>query len=284
MPKIGDNQFILDDETDFEYDEDINVADRIMELNDDLSVEIIEKNIEEQINDRTPGSERMNYITLYREKLEKLFESKELDQELKEEIYDITNHMLSIVSEGLEQRYGILISTDLEDSMLLLPYIENVEALYEFFFVRNYTNLVDLFYVKLLKEKQMFIDRYKSVYNDTDDSDLFVSYSKKKFKNYNDSIIANYITDIIYDIKSLYTSGLDLFNNIVNLDRYEIYNDRMADILVDYGQTISFVTDELAAAKYFDILENKDVLVELRNEILLKYLENVEVDTTYGNN
>ena len=106
---------------------------------------------------------------------------------------------------------------------------------------------------------------------------------KKKFKNFDDVLICNFISDIIFDIMEMYESGYELFKAIVNLDLYEVFNNRMLDLLINYGEGIVFLSDAKASEKYFAILQDKDTFIEIRNEILLKYLENVEVDSNYGN-
>ena len=90
-------------------------------------------------------------------------------------------------------------------------------------------------------------------------------------------------TASIFDIMEMYESGYELFKAIVNLDLYEVFNNRMLDLLINYGEGIVFLSDAKASEKYFAILQDKDTFIEIRNEILLKYLENVEVDSNYGN-
>jgi hypothetical protein len=81
----------------------------------------------------------------------------------------------------------------------------------------------------------------------------------------------------------MYESGFELFKTIVNYDLYELYNNRMENLLIDYGNGIVFTSDTRAADKYLSLLNNKDHFISLRNEVLLNYLETVEVDSSYGN-
>ena len=167
----------------------------------------------------------------------------------------------------------------------LIKQLDDIETLYEFFFVRNYQNIFDIVYKTLNRRKAYFVDIYKEVYNDTEESDLFVGFSKKKFKHFSDAIITNYTTDIIFDIKTMYeNSGLQLFRDIVNLDRYESFNDRMYEMLINYGERFVCESDKQAAVNYFNmILGDKELLIKLKNDITMKYLETVEVDENYGN-
>ncbi len=282
MPKITDNQYILEEDEDGEQ-ESFDISNRILQLNDELSVEIIEENIRDHIADRKFKNARMNYVSLYKERLEEV-KSDPDNIDLKSQIYDITESVIELVKSGLKEVYGVSIGLDTEDSLDIYEYLDNVEALYEFFFIRNYQNIVDLLYSNLLKKKQYFIDRYKEIYNESEESDIFISYSKKKFKNFGDAIIANYITDILFDIKSMYSSALDLFTEIVNLDLYELYNNRVSKLLLDYGEGLIFENDADCVERYFDIMSDHEMLISIRNDVLLKYLELVEADPSYGNN
>jgi len=274
-------QFVLDDEDEFEEE---TITEKILSLSDKLSEEIIVSNIEDHIANKYSSTERMNYVTLYKNKLDELKEKDEdvNTAELKDGIYAITERVINIVKAGLNEEYAVTIGEDVEDTNNLYAYLENIEAMYEFFLIRNYQNIVDLLYTKLIADKQKFIDSYKEIYNETQDNDIFVTFSKKKFRNLNDAIISNYITDILYDIKSTYTSGYQLFKDIVNLDLYEMYNFKINNLLDDLGTGLVFLNDEIAAEQYLGILDNKEMFIEIRNEVLLKFLENVEVDTTYG--
>ena len=202
--------------------------------------------------------------------------------DLSEFIREITERVIATVLDGLKKNYSVSIGRDLEESNDIYKYLEDIETLYEFFFVRNYENVKDILYKTLITKRQYFIDRYRELYNDQDE-DLFIMTQKKKFKNFDDVLICNFISDIIFDIMEMYESGYELFKAIVNLDLYEVFNNRMLDLLINYGEGIVFLSDAKASEKYFAILQDKDTFIEIRNEILLKYLENVEVDSNYGN-
>ena len=270
----------------YEIDEDetaasSDIASRILSLSDNLSEEIVLTNINDHISGNSPWPGRINYISSYREKVEDARTDPD-NLDLSEFIREITERVIATVLDGLKKNYSVSIGRDLEESNDIYKYLEDIETLYEFFFVRNYENVKDILYKTLITKRQYFIDRYRELYNDQDE-DLFITTQKKKFKNFDDVLICNFISDIIFDIMEMYESGYELFKAIVNLDLYEVFNNRMLDLLINYGEGIVFLSDAKASEKYFAILQDKDTFIEIRNEILLKYLENVEVDSNYGN-
>ena len=270
----------------YEIDEDetaasSDIASRILSLSDNLSEEIVLTNINDHISGNSPWPGRINYISSYREKVEEARTDPD-NLDLAEFIREITERVIATVLDGLKKNYSVSIGRDLEESNDIYKYLEDIETLYEFFFVRNYENVKDILYKTLITKRQYFIDRYRELYNDQDE-DLFIMTQKKKFKNFDDVLICNFISDIIFDIMEMYESGYELFKAIVNLDLYEVFNNRMLDLLINYGEGIVFLSDAKASEKYFAILQDKDTFIEIRNEILLKYLENVEVDSNYGN-
>lgn len=270
----------------YEIDEDetaasSDIASRILSLSDSLSEEIVLTNINDHISGNSPWPGRINYISSYREKVEDARTDPD-NLDLSEFIREITERVIATVLNGLKKNYSVSIGRDLEESNDIYKYLEDIETLYEFFFVRNYENVKDILYKTLITKRQYFIDRYRELYNDQDE-DLFITTQKKKFKNFDDVLICNFISDIIFDIMEMYESGYELFKAIVNLDLYEVFNNRMLDLLINYGEGIVFLSDAKASEKYFAILQDKDTFIEIRNEILLKYLENVEVDENYGN-
>ena len=281
--KFNTNNLILADELDKAEIEDFDIASRILSLSDQLSEEIILTNINDHIDNKIPYASRINYVTSYRNKVEQaIFDPDNMD--LKEFIREITERVIVTICNGLKRSYSVTIGRDLSESNDIIKYLEDVETLYEFFFIRNYENVRDLLYQILVTKKDYFVNRYKEIYIEQQEEDVFVSADKKKFKNSDDAIIVNYISDVIEDIKAMYESGYDLFKDIVNMDLYELYNNKMYELLINYGEGIVFSSDTRAAEKYFNILNDKEYFVAIRNEVLLKYLETVEVDETYGNN
>ena len=259
-------------------EEFLDTADRILRLTDELAEDIVLESIEEQL---TGGIDtlitRINYVTLFREKYDNItpddnfYDEEYLKQSLKK--------VGKVLNKGIKEKYGVELGEDVDDSTPL-QYLEDMETLYEFLFIRHYENLVNYFRNKLSKHKTDFIRSYEKIMSEEEHSkDLFVIQSKKKFKNFEDVIIMHFMSEIITDIKDMTTSGYDLFQEITDLDLYEEYNNKMSELLINYGNKIVINDDELTAALYLKPLENKALFAELRNSLLLSYLEECELES-----
>jgi hypothetical protein len=108
--------------------------------------------------------------------------------------------------------------------------------------------------------------------------DLFVVQSKKKFKNKDDVLIMHFLNEIIRDIKDSTNSAYDLFSAICGLDIFEEFNNRMSQLLINYGNKIVLNNDLESAKMYLRPLDNPLVFSEVRNAILISYLEGCELD------
>jgi len=108
--------------------------------------------------------------------------------------------------------------------------------------------------------------------------DLFVVQSKKKFKNKEDVLILHFLNEIIHDIKDSVTSGYSLFEQLVELDKFEEYNDRMSELLINYGNKLVLNYDEETAKLYMSPLDDSTSFAEIRNAVLIDYLEKCEID------
>jgi hypothetical protein len=107
--------------------------------------------------------------------------------------------------------------------------------------------------------------------------DEFVNIAKKKYLNEEDIVIISFINEIIDDIVSGSNSAYVLFDNIISLDPFEDINARTGELLMNYGKGIIFEGDTLCYGKYMEPLKDNQVKIEIRNAILMKYLETVEV-------
>lgn len=261
----------VSDEEDLEETYDISY--RILAIDDELSKDIVMQNIEGHINNTTSLDNRYNYITEFKERINKVeFE----EEQIKDYVVKTIEELSDFVLKGLEEKYKITIGTAPEDDVDIFKYLDKVETLYEFFFVRNKEHITDYLYKTIIKEKDSYVAKYKERYQDEEDSDLFVTQDKKKFKNFSDVIITNYLTDIIYDIAASNHSAYILFRKIVDLDLYELFNSKMSDLLMDYGVSFICQNDEEAAAAYLSILDDKNVFTDIRNDIFLKLTEGAE--------
>jgi hypothetical protein len=151
--------------------------------------------------------------------------------------------------------------------------------MYEFFFIRQFDNVVDYFSNQLESRRSEFIERYEStIQSDEHSKDVFVQNAKRKFKNFGDVIVMHFISEIIDDIRGYSPSAYVLFDSIVNSDSSEEYNTRMAELLENYGNKVVFEGDKETFSKYMSVLDDQEVRNELRNEVLMRYLETVEIN------
>jgi hypothetical protein len=114
--------------------------------------------------------------------------------------------------------------------------------------------------------------------NETHSKDVFVIGGKKKFTDNNDLAIIHFIDEIISDIISGSNSAYVLFDSIISLDPFEEFNARAGELLMDYGKGIIFEGDTLCYEKYMSALKEGQTRIELRNSLLMKYLEDVEIE------
>lgn len=256
----------------------LDVSDKIMKLNNELSEDIIIKNIEEQMNGEiSPTAERINYIELFREKYSKLSPSNfSYDKEI---ALNSLEKISILARDGLKNNFEVELGTDLEETSPL-NYLKQISALYEFFFVRNYQNLVDYFNLQIKKIDPRKMAEYENLLNGDEihSNDIFVGQAKKKFKYTKDVAVIHFINEIINDIKDEADSGFVLFETIANLDVFEETNNEIANMLINYGNDIVLNHDMESARLYMKILDDQSIFNELRNDILLKYLETCVLD------
>jgi len=123
------------------------------------------------------------------------------------------------------------------------------------------------------------VSRYEALLQDeTHNKDVFVIQAKKKFKNIEDVVILHFMSEILDDIQVEQSSAYILFDTIIELDPFEEINARAGELLLDYGKGILFEGDTKCYEQYMEPLKNKDVKNELRNAILMRYLESCEIE------
>ena len=254
-----------------------STSDKILKLSDALAEEIVLENIREQLESEINVlTTRMNYISLFRERY--LDIDRDDDYYDKEYLAEALESVNLLVSELLKKRYGVEIGDGIEYSDPV-EYLENMEALYEFLFIRNEENIINYILYKIQKDYTKIIDRYLPMLNDeTHSKDLFVIQARKKFKNVEDVVIIHFLNEIIDDVRDNSNSALDLFSEIVKLDIYEETNSKIDELLVNYGNKIVFENDNNSAKLYFKPLDNIDVFSSVKNSILIKYLEECEIN------
>ena len=265
--------------SDFQPNEELyfDTSEKILALSDKLAEEIILESITEQFEAELDTlNTKINYVSLFKEKYAEITPDDEAYDE--EYLKSSLANMATVIGENIQNRYGVEIGTDL-DFTTPAAYLEDMETLYEFLFIRHTENLIDYFRSELMRNKQYYIDIYSSLMEEEKHAkDLFVVQSKKKFKNKDDVLIMHFMNEIIRDIKDSVNSAYDLFTKICNLDIFEEFNNRMSQLLVNYGNKIVLNNDLESAKLYLKPLDNLLVFSEIRNAVLISYLEGCELD------
>jgi hypothetical protein len=254
-----------------------DISEKILKLSDELAEDIILTNIKDQLESKLDlFTDKLNYVTLFREKYSYITPENTFYD--KNYIRTALLKVTELVSKLLESKYGVKLGTDL-DYVFPDEYLKDMETMYEFFFIRHFKNLVWYFNQQLQTRKADLIERYRElIQEDEHKDDIFVVQAKKKFRNFEDVIIIHFINDIIDDIREYSPSGYVLFDAIVNTDYYEEFNNRMGELLENYGNKVVFSGDREVFEIYMSVLDDQEVRNELRNEILMKYLETTEID------
>lgn len=259
-----------------EEEEYFSTTDKIMKLSDKLSEEIILENIGKQLEDKVTGTyDKLNYVSLFREKYSEI--DPDDDAYDKDYLYDSLARITKVVGDGLKARYEVEIGSGL-DYTTPSEYLMDYETLYEFLLIRQYDNIIDYLNFKIRKERKQFLDKYSPMMEEDEHAkDLFVVQSKKKFKNNDDITILHFMNEIIDDICEETTSGYVLFDTIVNLDLFEEYNNKMSELLLNYGKKIVLNNDSKTAKLYLAPLSDPDQRDSIRTDVWSQYLEGCEL-------
>lgn len=260
-----------------EEEQYFSTSDRILALSDYLAEEIVLENIGEQL-EKSNGrlADPINYVSLFREKYENISPDENFYD--KDYLFESLDKVTSLVKIGLKEKYGVELGEDL-DYANPAEYLKDMETLYEFLYIRQYQNLIDYINAKLRKNKDKFLEHYSvKIQEEEHAKDLFVIQGRKKFKNEDDIIILHFINEIIEDIRRGTTSAYVLFDTIVNLDLFEEYNNRMHELIVNYGNKLVLNNDAETAEKYMSLLDDDVIKEEIKSEIWADYLEECELN------
>ena len=265
------NIIISDDsvETNLLYD----ITDRIFELRDQLSLDIISKNIIENI-DKPTTYRSINYVTKFKENYLRLLNNNQYDGD--EEILNgAFLELAQLILTNLSVKFNVTIGDDIADGYVndIEKYMDKLETLYEFFVVRRYENIRDYFKVQLLKHKLDFVEKYKNILDDKTHEDIFLNINKKKFSDPTASIIIYFIDDIVSDIQSTITSAYDFFKDIINLDLFEEFNNRLNEMFINFGNDFMILGDTEAVSQYLSMLNDKEIRITLENDMLAAVLD-----------
>ena len=72
-------------------------------------------------------------------------------------VFKELSQLATCIGEGIQERYAVELGEDL-DYTTPATYLEDMETLYEFLFIRHYTNLVDYFKHELYRNKYYYIE------------------------------------------------------------------------------------------------------------------------------
>ena len=273
---MEDNKIRTEDYLSGDHGEFGSVAEKILALSDRLSENIILENISQQFEEKNDiFADKFNYVALYKNKYKNILpEDPEYD---KEYMFESLERVTSLVANGLETKFGVKLGREI-DEYALDEYLLDMEAIYEFFYVRQFSNLVDFFDLKLAENRNEYLDAYSPLMSSEEHSkDVFVQRAKRKFKFFDDVIILHFLREILNDIRSEEESASELFKDIINADPFEECNARMDDLVSNYGAGISFVGDRETYSRYMMILDEPGIMDELENKIREKYSETIEL-------
>ena len=260
-----------------------DITDRIFELRDQLSLDIISKNIIENI-DNPVTYRTINYVTKFKENYNRIKEENLFSNDL-EIINEYFAELSQLILTKLSLKFNVTIGNNINDDtvMDIDSYIDKLETMYEFFVVRRYDNIRDYFKVQLLKNKINFVEKYKNVLEENNaHEDIFFNINKKKFSDPVASIIIYYVDDIVSDIQSNIVSAYDFFKDIISLDLFEEYNNRMNDMIINFGNDLMILNDTEAVNQYLSILNDKEIRITLENDILATILDDSTLSSKNG--
>jgi hypothetical protein len=169
------NSIIVDDADPSDYVIPESVADRIFEMRDRVSFEIIAKNIIQRFKEPSV-IESINYITKFKQNYLQVRETDSDEQDT--QILDQTlQDLCQLVYANLQSLYqvGIGADSDEDNGIDKNEALDTAETLYEFFVVRHYTNVKDYFRSQLLKNRIDYVERYKAALDEKTYDDLFLA-------------------------------------------------------------------------------------------------------------
>lgn len=276
-----DTNIIITDDSEGQAEDYLlyDVADRIFELRDELSVDIISKNIIYNFDNPTINK-TINYVTKFKENYYKIKNDPKYENDINS-LNNFFQEIAQLILTNLSVKFKITIGDDLGYGMSnnIDEYIDKIEALYEFFVVRRYSNIRDYFQLKLLKNKLDFVEKYKNVLDEKSTEDVFLNINKKKFSDPTEAIIIQFIDDIVYDIKNEISGAYDFYKDIVNLDLFEDFNNRINNMLINFGNELMILNDYESLQAYLKILDNQEIRINLENDLLTKLLDSASLNS-----
>lgn len=124
-----------------------DISEKILELSDELSEEIVLTNIKDQLDGKLDiFTTKKNYVSLFRKKYTEI--TSDITFYDKDYIKGALTRVTLLVGDLLKERYGVKLGNDL-DFYFPDDYLKDMETLYEFFFIRHFDNIKDYFYTQL---------------------------------------------------------------------------------------------------------------------------------------
>lgn len=254
-------------------------SQRIFELRDSLSIDIISKNIVERF--KNPSMfETINYVDIFKKNFDNALANPGTDNDVTI-LTQTASELCSIVNGNLSKTFNASVGINYsEDGTATTDeLLEAISDLYEFFVIRRYENICDYLVLEITKNKADYIERYKDVLTEAEYNDLFLTQDRKKYKNISDAILIHFIDSIISDVASQVTSGLDFFKKLVNMDLYEVVNNKLNDMFINIGPEFIVSNDHNAAVSYLSLLDNQEVAVNMRCDVLKKLLQDAPLSS-----
>ena len=256
------------------------INEDILSLSNDLSEGIIQHNLEEQLSKKILVEiNPINYIDLYMDRYHRLT----IDEKVNDDrfIIDTIESIFKFIEEKMKEKFLIDVGKDVED-YIFDEYIEDISNLYEFFFIRYYSNLIDFIFHRLIEHKNVFKKHYKGLqkteaetYNMTDD--LLYKADYKSFKQPDDAILFFYLDEIIESIRDADIDILDFIRKIIELDPDESVNSYIEELIItNYGDGVSFDGTKDAYKALMKVLYNRDIFTNISSAVrekLRKYVE-----------
>lgn len=267
--------FVENDDSDNEVSDD----ERLFDITDQLDEEILLKNIEEGFE--YGNQDIVNYMTEYKERFVELWNNNDYPVDKEFLIGSLCRVSDSFLNKMIFY-FGISLGENITEETFNgdpIVYLEKLEALYEFFVCRHMENINHFFMKKILLQKDEMINKFKNKLSEYDRNDVIFQSDKKRFGNIKFAIIFRFINEFIQNIRDSGTDGLELIKEILNMDAFEEFNDRILHMIDNYGADIVCINDnETVYKKYFAILDNNEQYIYLRNYILDYFVENEAIN------
>jgi hypothetical protein len=278
VDKSDDSLDATDDGIRDEVEDTRDTAEEIMEINDELSLDIILRNINYNFEHPTVY-ESIDYISKFSKSYADIATIRDSDLE-REILLKAVNRITEEVRNGLLNNYNIEGDENYLEKVESAPLdkLNDLDTLYTFFVVRHYSNLKDYFKSVFYQQKKDFASRYSDALTAENSGDLFISQDKHKFGTRDSAILINSVGDIIQDIRSEAEAlgASEFYTRVCNTDIFEEMNNRMFNILD--GKDKYLINDDNASVRaYLSILDDDEIFSNLKADISMDILDDARL-------